>query len=60
MVQKEVGDRLCAKVGTAEYGALTVGMSLTCRVERVFDLSPSSFDPAPKVLTIGIDFLLGL
>lgn len=49
MVQKEVGDRLCAKVGTADYGALTAGMNLTCTAERVFDLSQKSFDPPPKV-----------
>lgn len=49
MVQKEVGDRLCARVGTPEYGALTAGMSLSCVAERVFDLSRKSFDPPPKV-----------
>jgi 16S rRNA (adenine1518-N6/adenine1519-N6)-dimethyltransferase len=49
MVQKEVGDRLCAAVGTAAYGALTAGMNLTCTAERVFDLSAKSFDPPPKV-----------
>jgi 16S rRNA (adenine1518-N6/adenine1519-N6)-dimethyltransferase len=49
MVQKEVGDRLCAKPGTPEYGALTVGMSLTTIAEPIFDLSPRSFNPPPKV-----------
>lgn len=51
MVQKEVGDRLCAVPGTAEYGALTVGMNLTCRMEPVFDLSPTSFSPPPRVMS---------
>lgn len=49
MVQKEVGDRLTAAVGTGEYGALTVGVALGCRVERVFELSETSFNPPPKV-----------
>ena len=49
MVQKEVGDRLSARAGTPEYGALTVGVSLTCVCERLFDLSETSFDPPPKV-----------
>ncbi len=49
MVQKEVGDRLCAKVGTEDYGALTAGMNLSCIAERVFDLGRKSFDPPPKV-----------
>lgn len=49
MVQKEVGDRLVAQVGTSAYSALTVGVGLSCRAERIFDLSPASFNPAPKV-----------
>jgi 16S rRNA (adenine1518-N6/adenine1519-N6)-dimethyltransferase len=49
MVQKEVGDRLVAKVSTAAYGALTAGVSLTCEMERVFDLSENSFKPPPRV-----------
>lgn len=52
MVQKEVGDRLAAKVGTPEYGALTVGMSLSCTVERIFELSEKSFSPPPKVKSV--------
>jgi len=49
MVQKEVGDRLVAIPGSADYGALTVGMSLTTTTERVFNLSPQSFSPRPRV-----------
>jgi 16S rRNA A1518/A1519 N6-dimethyltransferase RsmA/KsgA/DIM1 with predicted DNA glycosylase/AP lyase activity len=52
MVQKEVGDRLSAKVGTAEYGALTVGMGVTCTMERIFELSEKSFDPPPRVKSV--------
>ena len=49
MVQKEVGDRLCASPGTGAYGALTVGVALTCALRPVMDLSPGSFRPPPKV-----------
>jgi 16S rRNA (adenine1518-N6/adenine1519-N6)-dimethyltransferase len=49
MVQKEVGDRMCAKAGSADYGALTVGISLTCESEFVFELSEKSFNPPPRV-----------
>lgn len=52
MVQKEVGDRLGAAVGTPEYGALTVGMSLTCTMQKIFELSEKSFDPPPKVKSV--------
>jgi len=56
MVQKEVGDRLCAKVGTGEYGALTVGMNLTCEMEKIFDLTENSFRPQPKVQSSVVRF----
>ena len=52
MVQKEVGDRLSAKVGTPEYGALTVGMNVSCTIEHIFELSQKSFDPPPKVKSV--------
>lgn len=54
MVQKEVGDRLSAKVGTPEYGALTVGMNVTCAMQRIFELSEMSFDPPPRVRSVVI------
>jgi 16S rRNA (adenine1518-N6/adenine1519-N6)-dimethyltransferase len=57
MIQKEVGDRLGASVGTADYGALTVGMSLTSRIERVFDLSETSFKPPPRVKSTVVRFI---
>lgn len=49
MVQKEVGERICAAVGSPAYGALTVGVALSCRAEPLFDLGPQSFRPRPKV-----------
>jgi len=49
MVQKEVGQRICAEPGTSDYGALTVGVNLTCQAEHIFDLSETSFRPKPKV-----------
>lgn len=52
MVQKEVGERLSAPVGTPEYGALTVGVSLTCTAQLLFELSEKSFDPPPKVKSV--------
>jgi 16S rRNA (adenine1518-N6/adenine1519-N6)-dimethyltransferase len=49
MVQKEVGRRLCAEPGSPDYGALTVGVSLSCEVKHLFDLAPGSFQPKPRV-----------
>lgn len=49
MLQKEVADRLAAKVGTGEYGVLTVLTALTADVTRVLALPPGAFRPPPKV-----------
>ena len=49
MLQKEVADRLVAKVGTGEYGVLTVLTALNADVTRVLSLPPGAFRPPPKV-----------
>ncbi|HET9371584.1 MAG TPA: 16S rRNA (adenine(1518)-N(6)/adenine(1519)-N(6))-dimethyltransferase RsmA [Vicinamibacterales bacterium] len=49
MVQKEVGDRLAAKPGRKEYGALSILAQLHCRIERLLELPPGAFSPPPKV-----------
>ena len=49
MLQKEVADRLVAKVGTGEYGVLTILTGLRADVTRVLALPPGAFRPAPKV-----------
>ena len=49
MLQKEVADRLIAKVGTGDYGVLTVLTSLHAEVTRVLSLPPGAFRPPPKV-----------
>ena len=49
MVQKEVAQRLCAKPGTADYGAFTVYTQWHAEPTILFDVSPGCFMPAPKV-----------
>ncbi len=49
MVQKEAGDRLCAKVGTRECGAVTVAVNYYGEARKLFDVSRGSFVPSPKV-----------
>lgn len=49
MLQKEVADRLVAKVGTGDYGVLTVLTTLHADVKLVLSLPPGAFRPAPKV-----------
>ena len=49
MLQREVVDRITAPPGTAERGYLSVFAQTYCEVEKLFDVAPSSFRPAPKV-----------
>ena len=49
MLQKEVADRLVARVGTGDYGVLTVLTALNADVTRVLSLPPGAFRPQPKV-----------
>src|SRR5216117_352469 len=49
LVQREVADRLAARPGSRDYGALSVGVQATCRVEQLFRVKPGAFHPAPRV-----------
>ena len=49
MVQKEAAQRLCAKVGTRDCGAVTAAVSFYAKAEKLFDVSRGSFMPAPNV-----------
>ncbi len=49
MVQKEAAERLCAKVGSRESGAVTVAVNYYCEGEILFNVPRDSFMPPPKV-----------
>jgi 16S rRNA (adenine1518-N6/adenine1519-N6)-dimethyltransferase len=49
MVQKEVAERICAKPGTAEYGAFTVFVNYYTMPSILFDVPPECFSPRPNV-----------
>lgn len=49
MMQKEVADRILAKPGSKDYGALTIAVNFDCTAERVLDIPPSAFIPRPQV-----------
>jgi 16S rRNA (adenine1518-N6/adenine1519-N6)-dimethyltransferase len=49
MLQKEVVDRLTAEPGGAERGYLSVFVQTYCETEKLFDVAPGAFRPAPKV-----------
>jgi len=68
MFQKEVVERIVAKPGSKTFGRLAVMVNFFCETKKLFDISPSSFTPSPKVtssliiikprakLTIDVDF----
>lgn len=49
MVQKEVAERMVAKPGGKDYGALSVSIQYYTEPEIAFLVSPASFIPAPNV-----------
>lgn len=51
MFQREVGERLAAKPGTADWGRLGVLVQTLCTVERLFDLPAAAFVPPPTVVS---------
>jgi 16S rRNA (adenine1518-N6/adenine1519-N6)-dimethyltransferase len=49
LVQKEVADRIASGPGSADYGALSVGVQAVAAVERLFTVPAGAFAPPPKV-----------
>ncbi len=49
MVQKEAAERLCAKVGSREAGAVTIAVDYYSSAKVLFDVPKESFMPSPKV-----------
>ena len=49
LVQEEVADRIVAPPGSKTYGALSVGVQVVTRPEKLFTIKPGSFRPPPKV-----------
>ena len=49
LIQKEVAQRICAKPGTADYGAFTLLMQYYTEPELLFTVPNTCFLPAPKV-----------
>ncbi len=49
MFQKEVADRIIAKSNTKNYGRLSIISNWKMEIEKIVDIDPSCFKPAPKV-----------
>lgn len=55
MVQKEVGDRFAAKVGSKEYNSLTVFLNYYFNIKKLFVVSRNCFVPKPNVDSIVVE-----
>ena len=51
MFQKEVAQRAASKEGSKVYGVLSVLIQAFFKVEYLFDVDPSCFNPPPKVVS---------
>ena len=49
MMQKEIVDRVCAQPCSKDYGRLSVMVQSRCRPEKIMNIGPGAFIPAPKV-----------
>ena len=54
MIQKEVGDRISAGVGTKDYNSLTVYLNYYFDIKKLFYVSRNSFMPRPNVDSVVI------
>ena len=55
MVQKEVGDRLSAKVSTKDYNSFTIIVNYFSKVTKLLNVSRGSFTPSPNVDSVVIE-----
>ncbi len=51
MIQKEVALRICADSGAKDYGAFSVFCQYHADCHLLYDVPPSCFHPAPKVMS---------
>jgi 16S rRNA (adenine1518-N6/adenine1519-N6)-dimethyltransferase len=58
MLQREVVERITAGPGSGDRGYLSVFVQGYCETEKLFDVAPSSFRPAPKVWSTVIRLIL--
>lgn len=49
MIQKEVADRFCGRVGSKDYGYITAYLNYFYDIKKLFDVSRNCFTPKPNV-----------
>ena len=56
MFQKEVANRIIAKVNSSNYGRLSIISNWKLKIEKVMDINSSCFYPKPKVVSTLLKF----
>ena len=56
MFQKEVADRIIAKVDTKNYSRITILANWKFSIKKIFDISPECFSPKPKINSTLLEF----
>ena len=51
MFQKEMADRVVAKVNSTNYGRFSILANWKFNIKKVLDINPNSFSPKPKVMS---------
>ena len=56
MFQKEVADRIIAKVDTKNYSRITILANWKFSIKKIFDINPECFSPKPKIKSTLLEF----
>ena len=56
MFQKEVADRIIAKVNTKNYSRITILANWKFNIKKLFDVNPECFSPKPKIKSTLLEF----
>lgn len=56
MVQKEVGDRFKANVGSKDYNSLTIYLNYYFNIKKLLDVSKNVFLPKPRIDSMVLEF----
>ena len=56
MFQKEVADRIVAKVNTRNYSRITILSNWKFYIKKLFDINPECFSPRPKIKSSLLEF----
>ena len=57
MFQKEVANRIIAKINSKDYGRLSIISNWKLNIKKEFDINPKSFFPKPKVDSTLLSFV---